>query len=318
MPRLCRVRRCSNPVRAGLCASAGRLALEQLRGHVGLARRDRPSSASERRRWLTSANDAESARERFSQFVSRRTCEARLTRPRRTCPGVWPRASPRGLAEAVRARRSARRGGGRAARPAGRRRSGSRPRSARRGRRRGPGSRTRPRVPPTRRARRSARGRAASAARNVTRVDVVLDSSQPGVTQAEAGHDLVRPPGEHLEHPLGVAALAGLPRPSPSSTTAVSTPSTGRSPASRRDRARLPGACRGRARPASASGGRARRSRARRPRTGSRAARGSRAAAGDVDASRSGAKACALSALARLPDLLGAASCRAQSAVTKS
>ena len=114
-------------------------------------------------------------------------------------------------------RRSARPAAARAARPGGRRRSGSRPRCARRGSRRSPGSRTRRRVPPTRRSRRSARGRAASASRNVTRV---VSSCSLLPAPASRGRARRRPracaPTSALEHRLGLAASAGLPNSPPS------------------------------------------------------------------------------------------------------
>ena len=63
----------------------------------------------------------------------------------------------------------------------------------RQGRRRGPGSRSRPRVPPTRPAPGGARAPAASA-RGRRRWSLVLDDLPRRREQAEAGHDQVRPP----------------------------------------------------------------------------------------------------------------------------
>ena len=109
-----------------------------------------------------------------------------------------------------RRRESASRAAGRAARRAGRRRSGSRRRSARRGSRRRPGSRTRPRVPPTPRSRRSAPRSRGVSARNVTSVVSVCSSSQAGVRrQSPETTSCVRPASDS-SIALGLRRVGGL------------------------------------------------------------------------------------------------------------
>ena len=179
------------------------------------------------------------------------TLLARSSRLFRTCLGSDPRPWPEEpLAEAVRAREALRE---QAHEQSGRQAHDVQvvafdPLDERRAER--PGSRTRPRVPPTRpRATYVATSRGVSV-RNVDARHLAAAAPPTQASQAEAGHDLVRAPRQRSSMPLASPASPACRARAPSHTTTVSTPSTGRSPATASTERALPARARPDRRPA--------------------------------------------------------------------